>query len=112
MDSNYDKSIRDFKSFVSLRNKVTFYLSAIIFICYYLFIASIGLFPEILGYKLGPSAITLGILIGVFLIILCCVITGLYTFFANYYFDKRQKEIIKALEQSGALKDLKDGKIN
>ena len=36
---------------------------------------------------------------------------GLYTFFANWYFDKMQKETIEDLEKSGALEDLKNGKI-
>lgn len=110
MDSKYEKSINDFKEFVTLRNKVTLWLSVVVLVCYYVFTLSIGLFPEVLGYKIGPSSITVGILAGITLIVLCCVVTGLYTFFANYYFDKRQSEIISELEKSGALKELQNGK--
>ena len=53
--------------------------------------------PEILGYKLGPSSITLGIMVGIGLILLCIISTGIYTFIANYFLDKEQEEIIKSL---------------
>ncbi len=105
----YKKSIREFRGFVSLRNKVTLWLSVVVLIGYYSFVLSIGLFPDILGYRLGPSSITLGIIVGVSLIALCIIVTGLYTFFANQYFDRRQGEILRELEKSGALEDLKNG---
>ncbi|WP_299549086.1 DUF485 domain-containing protein [uncultured Helicobacter sp.] len=110
MKKSMEQSIKEFKKFVSFRNKVALWLSAVVLVCYYVFVLSIGLFPEILGYRLGPSSITLGIMVGIFLIVLCIVVTGLYTFFANQYFDKQQDEILLNLEESGALEDLKNGK--
>ncbi|EES89446.1 DUF485 domain-containing protein [Helicobacter canadensis] len=111
MEQKYLESIQRFKNFVAFRNKVSLILSLIVLVCYYAFLLSIGIFPEVLGYRVGPSAITLGIILGIFLIVLCVVATGLYTFFANWYFDKIQKEVIEDLEKSGALEDLKNGKI-
>ena len=110
MKKSMEQSIKEFKKFVSFRNKVALWLSAVVLVCYYVFVLSIGLFPEILGYRLGPSSIPLGIMVGIFLIVLCIVVTGLYTFFANQYFDKQQDEILLNLEESGALEDLKNGK--
>ncbi|TSA83931.1 DUF485 domain-containing protein [Helicobacter mehlei] len=105
------QAIQSFKHFVSLRNKVALWLSVVVLVSYYSFVLSIGLFPEILGYRLGPSAITLGILIGIFLIILCIALTGVYTFIANTHFDKQQEMILHDLEQSGALEECKHGKV-
>ncbi len=99
-----------FYKFVSFKNKFALFLSCIIFVCYYTFVAGVGFFPDVLGYRIGPSAITLGILCGVSLIVLCIITTGIYTFFANKYFDKEQAEILKELEDSGAINDLKEGK--
>ena len=110
-NSDYEESISKFKNFVTLRNKISVVLSIVVLVCYYVFVAGIGLFPNVLGYRLGPSSITLGIMIGIFLIILCIVTTGLYTFFANKYFDKVQQEVIDDLEKSGALEDLKLGRL-
>lgn len=108
----YVESIRNFKKFVSFRSKFSLWLSVIVLFLYYAFILSIGLFPDVLGYRLGPSSITLGIMVGVFLIIMCIIVTGIYTFMANQYFDKQQGEILEDLEKSGALEDLKNGKVH
>lgn len=64
LNSTQKNALSNFKKFVSFRNKISFYLSLIVLIYYYIFISGVGLTPEILGYKLGPSAITLGIMAG------------------------------------------------
>ncbi|MBM0637553.1 DUF485 domain-containing protein [Campylobacter sp. VicNov18] len=109
---NKKNTILKFKNFVSFRNKISLNLSLIIIICYYIFVLGIGLMPEILGYKLGPSAITLGIIIGIGLILLCIISTGIYTFIANHFLDKEQEEMIKNLKKQGLLDALKNGKID
>lgn len=88
LSQNQLKAIIRFKNFVSKRNKISLVLSLVILACYYIFILGVGLAPEVLGYRLGPSSITLGIIVGIFLIVLSVVATGLYTFLANSYFDK------------------------
>ncbi|MFC3847448.1 DUF485 domain-containing protein [Helicobacter baculiformis] len=109
MPKAYQRSVRAFREFVSLRNKVCWWLSIIVFLCYYAFVLSLGLFPDVLAYRLGPSAITLGIIAGVFLIVLCIALTGLYAFLANTYFDRTQAEILEQLKMSGALEGLQNG---
>ena len=51
-------------------------------------------------------------MVGIGLILLCIISTGIYTFIANYFLDKEQEEIIKSLENEGLIDVLKDGKIN
>ena len=99
-----------FYNFVSFRNKFSLYLSLIILVCYYAFIASVGFFPEILGYRLGPSAISLGIILGVFIIVLSIVSTGIYTLFANKYFDKEQAEVLEEMDRVGLVKEMQNEK--
>lgn len=95
-----------FYKFVSFRNRFCLYLSLVILICYYGFVASVGFFPEVLGYRLGPSSITLGIILGIAIIAISIVSTGIYTLFANKYFDKEQDEILEDLKESGALEEM------
>ena len=99
-----------FYEFVSFRNKFCVCLSLVILVCYYGFVASVGFFPEVLGYRLGPSSITLGIILGVSIIVISIASTGIYTLFANKYFDKEQAEIIEDLQDSGALESMIAGK--
>ncbi|EAJ7105895.1 DUF485 domain-containing protein [Campylobacter upsaliensis] len=112
LNSTQKNALSNFKKFVSFRNKISLYLSLIVLICYYIFILGVGLMPEILGYKLGPSAITLGIMAGVGLIVLCIISTGIYTFIANYFLDKEQEEVLKNLEKEGLIDALQNGKIS
>lgn len=106
------KALGRFRQFVCFRNKVALVLSLIVLVCYYAFILSVGLFPEVLGYRLGPSSITLGIIAGLFIIALSIVITGVYTFLANTYFDRDQAEILTQLQASGVVDGLKSGEIS
>lgn len=112
LSQEQEKSIIKFRSFVSFRNKIALILSMVIFIAYYAFILGVGLAPDVLGYRLGPSSITLGIMIGIFLIALCIIATGIYTFLANTYFDKDQAEILQQLEQNDLLAPLQNGDIS
>ena len=112
LSKEQEKALFSFRYFVSFRNKIAVIMSLVIFIAYYAFVLGVGLFPEVLGYRLGPSSITLGIILGIFLIALCIIATGLYTFLANTYFDKDQNEVLEQLEKNGVLEALKSGEIH
>ncbi|WP_104743501.1 DUF485 domain-containing protein [Helicobacter cinaedi] len=105
------KALARFGDFVSKRNKISLVLSFVIFACYYTFVVSVGLVPEILGYRLGPSSVTLGILIGISIIVLSIIATGVYTFLANTYLDKEQENILQQLEEADVIEALKNGEI-
>ncbi len=111
LSKEQEKVLFSFKQFVSFRNKISLILSVVILCAYYIFILGVGLFPDVLGYRLGPSSITLGIILGVFLIVLCIVAKGLYTFLANTYFDKEQQEILDSLQKHNVIESLQNGEI-
>lgn len=112
LSTTQQNAIKNFKQFVFFRNKISLILSIGILLAYYIFILAVGIFPEILGYHLGPSSITLGIIAGIFLIVLCIFATGLYTFLANNYFDKEQKALLENLSKQGVLDSLKNGELD
>ena len=109
-NDNKEAVLQRFRQFVSFRNKFGLTLAIAVLICHYGFIIGVGFFPEVLGYRLGPSSITLGIMFGIFLIVLSIVLTGIYTLFANKYFDKEQEEVIDELRQNGLIEDLQEGR--
>ena len=65
--------------------------------------------PKCWAISLGPSSITLGIILGIAIIAISIVSTGIYTLFANKYFDKEQAEILEDLQESGALEEMIKG---
>ena len=92
LSKEQEKALFSFRYFVSFRNKIAVIMSLVIFIAYYAFVLGVGLFPEVLGYRLGPSSITLGIILGIFLIALCIIATRLYTFWQILISIKNKRE--------------------
>jgi uncharacterized membrane protein (DUF485 family) len=70
-------------------------LSSIILLMYFSFIMLIAFVPEFLGQPINEtSLITIGIPIGVFIIITAFILTGVYVRKANKDFDRINQEII------------------
>ena len=99
MKSSLKKKIfnsKKFKCLVKKKSFVSWILSAITLITYFSFILLIAFFPEVLGAKISDkSIITIGIPIGVSIILLAFASTGTYVFIANKQFDKIEKSILK-----------------
>lgn len=112
LTENQQRALSKFRQFVSFRNKISLVLSLVVLVCYYIFVLSVGLFPDVLGYRLGPSSVTLGIIGGLFTIVLSIVATGIYTFLANTYFDRDQANILEQLQESNVIDALKQGEID
>lgn len=95
--------LKRYAKFIAFRNIFYIVISCGIFTLFFAFILAIGFYPDILGYKIGPSSITLGVICGVFIIAIAILSTGIYTLFANKYFDKEQSEIIEILRTNNKL---------
>ena len=87
---------KEFKSLVKRKSFVSWLLSAITLVTYFSFILLVAFFPAVLGFKISDeSVITIGIPIGVFIILLAFALTGIYVFIANREFDQIEKIILK-----------------
>tara|TARA_B100001123_G_C14335130_1_gene640762 strand:- start:173 stop:481 length:309 start_codon:yes stop_codon:yes gene_type:complete len=99
MRSRLEKKIiksEDFKLLVKKKSFISWLLSSIILLTYFSFILLIAFFPEILGMKISnKSIITIGIPIGVSIILLAFLSTGIYVFIANKKLDLIEKKILK-----------------
>lgn len=85
-----------FQELVKRRSKFAWQLSAIILVVYYAFILTIAFYPEVLGIPiLSGMVTTIGIPVGMFIILLAFILTGLYVRRANNEFDKLTKEIVE-----------------
>ncbi len=81
-----------FKELVSKRLKVSISLTVIMLIVYFGFILSIAFNKELLSVKLGEH-ITLGLPIGIGIIIFAWLLTGLYIRWANNKYDNAVREL-------------------
>jgi len=84
---------------VSKRSRFAWILSIIMLIVYYAFILVIAFNPQLLATKLSAgSVITAGIPLGILIIILAFILTGIYVRRANREFDSLTQQIKEALK--------------
>jgi uncharacterized membrane protein (DUF485 family) len=78
------------------RGRLAWTLSAIVCVIFYGFILMIAFTPGILTAPISAgSVIPLGLPLGVAVILVCCLLTGIYVYEANTKFDPLFEEIVK-----------------
>jgi uncharacterized membrane protein (DUF485 family) len=81
-----------FKNLVKKRLNFSITLTIIILAVYFGFILSIAFYKEFLSIKIGEH-LTLGLPIGIGIIIFAWLLTGVYTRWANKDYDKAVREL-------------------
>ena len=77
------------------RNRLGIFLTVLMLVAYYGYIALIAFDKKFLAQPIGSGVITLGIPIGMGVILFTIVITGIYVRRANGEFDALTKQILK-----------------
>ena len=81
------------------RSRFGWWLTALMMIVYYGFIVLVAFDKEFLAQRLGEGVTTLGMPIGLGVILFTIVITGIYVRRANSEFDDLTEEIKKAVSK-------------
>jgi uncharacterized membrane protein (DUF485 family) len=85
-----------YRQLVKQRDILAWTLSALVCVMYFGFTLMIAFTPDILTQPIAAdSVIPLGMLIGVGVIVLSCVLTGVYVYRANQTFDPMVQEIVR-----------------
>jgi uncharacterized membrane protein (DUF485 family) len=100
MDDVTTQRIRHHPKFLELerkRSRFSWGLSAAMLVIYYGYILLVGFAPDVLGRPLSPgSATTVGMPIGVGVILAAVLLTGVYVWRANGEFDRLTREIVES----------------
>ena len=94
--------IRDnpkFKALVSKRNTYAFIMTALIMVAYYGYILVIAFNRDFLAQKIGGGVTTIGIPIGVGVILFTIIVTVIYVRRANTEFDDESKTILEEAQK-------------
>ena len=96
-DPVVDKILRNpkYQELQSKRNSFGVLLSILMLVVYYGYIALIAFNKPFLAQPLGAGVTTVGVPIGMAVIVFTIVITGIYVRRANGEFDELTKEILK-----------------
>ena len=81
-----------FKALVRMRLSVSMTLTAVMLFVYFGFILTIAFNKEVLAQKIGTH-LTLGLPIGIGIIVFAWLLTGVYTRWANNAYDKRVRDL-------------------
>jgi uncharacterized membrane protein (DUF485 family) len=94
---NYEAIQQDPRYQELLRKRLAFSwtLTAVTLVIYFGFILMIGYRPKFLGIRLGTSVMTLGLPIGLFVIVSAFVLVGIYVRRANAVFDRLSRGIVE-----------------
>src|SRR6185295_2263812 len=89
---------REFRSLVRRKCTVSILLTACLFVLYYGYILLVAVDKTFLARKIGPAT-TLGIPLGVAVIVLSWVLTAVYVLWANGSHDAAVKELAGQVEE-------------
>jgi uncharacterized membrane protein (DUF485 family) len=92
------EQIRQLPEYIALtraRKKIIWPLSTVIITAYFALVLSIAFTPKSLGIPIGNGVTSLGVLLGLSIIFLCFIITGIYVSYANRVLEPLTQAIIK-----------------
>jgi len=87
------KNAPDFQKLVKERTRIMIILTLVELVVYFGFILLVAFNKEFLAQKLGDSVITIGIPIGIGVIVISFLLTGIYVYIANKDFDELTEKI-------------------
>lgn len=85
----------NYQELVRARTSFGWILTAITLVIYFGFILLIGYAPKFLGIRMGDSVMTIGLPIGLFVIVSAFVLVGIYVRKANSTYDSLIKAIVE-----------------
>lgn len=95
------KANPDYQKLVKTRTAFSIKLTIAMLVVYFTFILTIAFNPSVLGTPLSADTVTsIGIPIGIAIIIFAFVLTGVYTKRANGEFDDLNNKIKNAIKES------------
>lgn len=91
-----------FKNMARQKSILGWTFSAVMFGVYVIYIFLIGTDPHLFGTPVsGGSVTTVGIYIGLFVILFAIVITGVYVYIANGQFEQTTQEVVREVMGEG-----------
>lgn len=98
---NHTETIRQWPEYAALtraRKKIMWPLSIITIAAYFVLILAIAFNPHSLGNPVGNGVTSIGIMLGLGIILLCFVVTGIYVYYANRVLEPLNQAILKKAE--------------
>ena len=89
-----------FKELVRKKRRLSWTLSIILLVTYFGFITLVAVAPEFMHQSLNGGVTTVGIPLGISVIVFAFVLCGIYVWRANGEFDRLTQEVVRQIEES------------
>ena len=90
----------EFLALVKKKNTISFSLTALMLVVYFGFVSLLAFAPDLLSATFGSA--TLGIPLGIGVILVACILTGIYVRWANTQYDSLIAQLNARLAQKNA----------
>jgi len=87
-----------FQELVAKRDRLTWRLTAAVLAIYFTFVLIVAFVPSVLAIPLGTGVTTIGIPVGILIILAAFGLTGIYVRKANSEFDRITEQLIRETE--------------
>jgi uncharacterized membrane protein (DUF485 family) len=95
------RQLPEYAALTRARKKIIWPLSLATILAYFALILTIAFAPASLGNPIGSGVTSIGMVLGLGVILFCMVITGIYVYYANRVLEPLTRSIVqKAGEQS------------
>jgi len=87
----------EYHALVRARSRITWVLSVVTFVAYFALILFIAFSPDSLGTPIGTGVTSIGMVLGLGVIFLCFLVTGIYVYYANRVLEPLKRAVIAKL---------------
>lgn len=77
----------EYQRLIHARRRLTWLLSVMVILVYFALILSIAFAPEFLGTPIGSGVTSIGMVLGMGMILFCFLVTGFYVYYANHVLE-------------------------
>lgn len=95
------KNSPSYKELLEKRTSFSLKLAAVMLVMYYAFILVIAFDKKLLGVSLSGGVTTVGIPVGIGIIVISFILTGIYTKRANTEFDELSEKVKEEVRKAG-----------
>ena len=97
--NDYDRVLQNprFQELVHQRTRFAWTLTILMLVIYFGFILLVAFAKPLLAMKIGEGVTSLGILLGLGVIVSAFILTGIYIYRANGYFDELTRNLTREI---------------
>jgi uncharacterized membrane protein (DUF485 family) len=95
MQTETIRQLPEYAALTRARKKIMWPLSIAVIVAYFALILAIAFEPAMLGNPIGNGVTSIGMVLGLGIILFCMVITGIYVYYANRVLEPLTQAIIK-----------------